>query len=722
MRFETTHKAVSYLAVLLAFGTLALSNELPPALIAFALGAGVLSWWWEEPRVQTARYELAFNLVALFALLASPLRYRQNESLAHTFAEFLVVLALNRLFNRRTAKDYLYLYVVSFGLLLGATVLNTELVFAPCFLLYVVAITWSLTLASLRRQVEESALVRHDAAGAPVPVEIRRILQSRRIVGRSFLLGTAGLSLAMLLCSSIVFFLFPRIGMGLLGIKQNRGRQMAGFSDQVQLGGHGAIKDNPEVVMRVEMDQPPGDRLHFRGLSFDTYKGGKWDRSLEGRRKLRNTERTSERLFVQASSPPEHRMLKQTVYLSPLGTQAIFAASTPVVVYWNQLRGGRGLRLVEGNVDGDLLRSDEGTQAARYVVYSDPYGHRLMPGDLDQNQLGRLEPRARGRFQARRDEDLERALQIPEDIAPSLERIVAGLVKEGMTDEQKVAAVNQYLKGFTYTVEIPPTPDGRDPVVHFLETTRRGHCEYFASAGTLLLRAAGVPALEVNGFYGGAWNSSGGFLALRQGDAHAWTEAYVEGKGWRTLDFTPPRGREPLEMGGPLAAMRQIVDQLEMAWFKWVVDYDMRRQLDLAMGLRDRFSWRSSGGGQKRGAADKKTPVGMRWLLAPAVLAALAFAALRLRRAGTFRRAAVKRRRGAVDRLYRQMLRRLAARGVARAPAQTPRELARALQASHPDAAPVVERVVDLYYDSRFGDLPPPPRAIAELRAELARL
>ena len=78
-------------------------------------------------------YERAANLVALGVLLLTPARYLMNDSLAHTFAELLVVLALNRLLNRRSSRDYLHLYVISFGLLLAATVLNTELLFAPCF-------------------------------------------------------------------------------------------------------------------------------------------------------------------------------------------------------------------------------------------------------------------------------------------------------------------------------------------------------------------------------------------------------------------------------------------------------------------------------------------------------------------------------------------------------------------------------------------------------------
>ncbi len=732
MRFDVTLKLASYLASGAAFATVALADELAPPFVLAFLVLALASWWWEEPRVRTGRFELAFNVVTLLCLLATPLRYRQNGSLAHTFVELLVILTLNRLFNRRSARDYLLLYVISFGILLGATVLNTDLVFAPCFIVYVIAITWSLALSSIRRQIEESTLVRHDA-GASALVDGDRLLRSRRIVSGRFLAGTGALSIVMLICSSITFFLFPRIGLGLLGLKQSRGHQMAGFSDRVELGQHGAIKDNPDVVMRVELERAPADPLRFRGVSFDVYEGGRWNHSSEARLVHTRPDRGSKQLAVQRTHRQETKLVKHTVFLAPMGTRAVFALAQPVLAGWGELEGGRGIDGVERLTDGDLVRADEGSRPARYVVHSDPDQPRdrelatELPTDWARPRDGEAQADYTRRFRTEKRIDeyqeqlRERLLQLPAALRPQLEAIVARSVRPDMQPSQKVTAIEQYLrKGFVYTTQMPPVPAGMDPVLSFLEVARRGHCEYFASAGTLLLRAAGVPALEVNGFQGGAWNPMGGFLAVRQSDAHAWTEAWLPGQGFVTLDFTPSAGRGGRRGDGIGDSLRELVDVLEMKWFKWVVDYDMRRQLDLAFGVKRALSFGGSSGKRASGGG-----LDLRRLVRPLALggglgglaALMLWRRLRRGRAG----AATRRRRKAADRLLEQALRRLEKKGVVRQAAQTPLELARSLRAAEPAEADLLERVTAVYYASRFGELDAPADVLAALRREISQ-
>ena len=97
-----------------------------------------------------------------------------------------------------------------------------------------------------------------------------------------------------------------------------------------------------------------------------------------------------------------------------------------------------------------------------------------------------------------------------------------------------------YLRrNFRYTLKLTGTP-GRDPLAHFLFETRAGHCEYFASAMAVMLRAIGIPSREVNGFLPGEYNDLGGDYIVRASDAHSWVEAYFPGSGWITFDPTPP--------------------------------------------------------------------------------------------------------------------------------------------------------------------------------------
>ena len=80
----------------------------------------------------------------------------------------------------------------------------------------------------------------------------------------------------------------------------------------------------------------------------------------------------------------------------------------------------------------------------------------------------------------------------------------------------------------------------RDPLANFLFVTKRGYCEYFASAMAVMLRTQGIPSRVVTGFQSGYFNDVSGSWVMRASDAHAWVEAWIEGRGWVTFDPTPP--------------------------------------------------------------------------------------------------------------------------------------------------------------------------------------
>ena len=108
-------------------------------------------------------------------------------------------------------------------------------------------------------------------------------MRSRRVVGRKFFLGTSVVALFVFAGSMALFLAFPRIGLGFFFDKKRGNITMAGFSDGVTLGGHGLIKKDDTVVMRVEVDSKYRGRgapyLHWRGVAFDEYDGGRWKRS-----------------------------------------------------------------------------------------------------------------------------------------------------------------------------------------------------------------------------------------------------------------------------------------------------------------------------------------------------------------------------------------------------------------------------------------------------------
>jgi hypothetical protein len=141
------------------------------------------------------------------------------------------------------------------------------------------------------------------------------------------------------------------------------------------------------------------------------------------------------------------------------------------------------------------------------------------------------------------DEQRERCLEVPPEISAEVHRLAEEIAGALSNPRDRVRAVEQYLNTHhSYSLETDP---GRgDPVSNFLLQRKAAHCEYFASAACILLRCVDVPTRFVSGFYAHeptGWNS----LVVRQQDAHAWAESWIDGFGWVTVDATPPESGRP---------------------------------------------------------------------------------------------------------------------------------------------------------------------------------
>ena len=151
--------------------------------------------------------------------------------------------------------------------------------------------------------------------------------------------------------------------------------------------------------------------------------------------------------------------------------------------------------------------------------------------------------------------------------------------------EAPVQAVEQYLLSH-YSYSLTTRLAAGDPISRFLLTAHSGHCQYFAASAVMLLRCLGVPARYVSGYYGHEINS-GGAMVVRQQDAHAWTEAWIEGKGWITVDTTPADGR-PDHTGTAVSAWQKLRERFQdaMAALKyWLTHLQRRIVIELLAGL-----------------------------------------------------------------------------------------------------------------------------------------
>jgi transglutaminase-like putative cysteine protease len=133
---------------------------------------------------------------------------------------------------------------------------------------------------------------------------------------------------------------------------------------------------------------------------------------------------------------------------------------------------------------------------------------------------------------------------IREELDAILDEAIGGSTeRKGLTPREAMERLRGWLDAkFVYSLDIG-SASGSDPVLHFLKVSRKGHCELFASATVLLLRAQGIPSRYVTGILATERNDRGGYWVGRQRDAHAWVEAWLPDTGWVTFDTTPSSGQ-----------------------------------------------------------------------------------------------------------------------------------------------------------------------------------
>jgi protein-glutamine gamma-glutamyltransferase len=695
MRFWALHKLSSYLMMTSAVLAAVISPEISKIAMVLSLIAIFVSWFVEPSSTRSERLITLWNIATVIFFFYLAVDVGRGQSISAAGAYFLLFVLVNKLFNRHSSKDYLQAYVVSFLLLVVATTMNTDISYAICFSLFALFATWTLSLFHLRRDMEDNYLLKHSDTAQSEKVEVERILNSRRIVGAPFLLGTSLIWVGILIGSTLLFFLFPRIGFGLFVGQKRGGVALAGFQDRVELGHHGVIRDNPIVVMRVVFPSGrPSQRLRWRGSAFDHYEKGAWSHSpdLLG---LSEPISPQDNLFIANLAPGlpwpitpsmvRSHLLRQNIYLEPLDVNILFAVDRPVAI--------------EGQKQ-DLLRRRLSLKPRRGPLGEIRYYQARSAGLLYSAYSSILAPSPAALRQAKvlKDPQLSRYLQLPADLPPRIKALALRITAQRSTVYDRVQAVQDYLsKSYTYTLNL--THEQRyEPVDEFLFQTRRGHCEYFASAMILLLRSVGIHSRGVNGFAGGEWNRFGNYLAVRQGDAHAWVEVLFSNVGWVTFDPTPQSPIPTLAEEGPTAELRQLFDTLRLRWFRYVVEYDLRQQISMLQQIEGLFSRQ---GEAKPFFARYRSLI---FLLGIGIVMALFLVLWRLRRkimAFFFPRKGSE--LPSVTRLYERFLSLLRRAGYIKPDTSTPLEFLDLLAQKKFGPIKLVAQFTHCYYELRFG-------------------
>jgi protein-glutamine gamma-glutamyltransferase len=672
---------------LLATATLAITGQIAAgALVAGVLAIGASLALREPPR-PWQRSGWLLNAGLLAALGVGAALYARGALAVVALAHFAVLAQGLQLLDARPRRsEFLLVALALFQVVLAAN-LTDHVLFPLMLVAFTVATVWTLVVHTLRAEALEAG--EPDAA----PRAITRGLRSTVILA----------SLLSVLLALVLFPVLPRIRTGaMLSAGLGSAVALSGFSDRVELGDLGRIRHDPQVVLRAQTLE--GDGLaeaarYVRGLAFDHFDGRRWSVTPAGRTRVEG----DAEIGVGLPAPRQGSRLVQRIAREPIEGGVLFAAGWPV-----GLRGALGR--LERDAGGALYA--HGTSFARvdYTVAS-----RLVEPTDAELAADSAEPPPPGDA---------RYLALPA-LSPAVAALAEEAVAGASGDAARARALERFLRERGRYTDHPTRhdpADPRSPLESFLTGEMAGHCEYFASAMTVLARSLGMPARIVNGFAGGSDNSVGGFTEFAQADAHAWVEIHFARAGWVRYDPTPPdlrlAGAAALRRAGGLA---ELASALELWWFRNVVDFDRGHQARAVRGLAERLrGWRRTDRGGARGAARPAGGLESVRLPFPAwvgLAGALAMGALLLA-------LRPRRRRSGLPAPYASALRLLAALGLVREPATTARAFAAAAGGVLPPAAHEAFRALtEAYLRERFaGERDPGAEAaLAALRDSLRR-
>jgi len=284
--------------------------------------------------------------------------------------------------------------------------------------------------------------------------------------------------------------------------------ETAGLSSQPVLE---ATFGQPGSLERVLRLQNTAGQAYLRGIAYDTYAQGRWGPILDTR------------------------------HLSPYSQATTMAAAPAHALRVATLAPVRGVLFVPLQATGLFLPSGEGLMAQQDPRNGGFYLHAAVPPPyaVGFGAAGAL-PLVRATLTP---QERARDLAISPHVDPRVLALARQITQNSPTPAAKAADIQQFfLENFQYSLTIHPGPG--DPVSSFILGRQAAHCEFFASGAVLMLRAAGLPARYVTGYYAHEADGPGVTLVRRQ-DAHAWAEVWLVPQGWTTLDATPGDGRPP---------------------------------------------------------------------------------------------------------------------------------------------------------------------------------
>jgi len=702
---ERYFEVALYLLVFVGFATLASTGGLEPITVVLVSGAllfrgyGLVS---RRPLLLPERWTTPLTLAYALFYLAD--YFLISRTFLYATVHLVLFVMLVRLFSARRDRDFYFLAVLSFLMLLAASVLTVDSTFVFAFASFMLVGVITFILMEMRSSSARATVHARPLAGANIARQM------------GFWLSAASPSfvLFMLVAGAAIFFVLPRFSSTYLSTYVSNGGIATGFSDHVQLGQLGAIQQSSSLVMHIQID---GDQhgtydLKWRGVTLNLFDGTSWSNPHE----QHFVRRVGGRFIfpAQPSSPVTPTIIHYRVLMEPVASSVFFLAPTALTLEGNyQVVSMDGAGAV---FDPDPEHPVNGYEARSNIAIPTPAELRVASPEYPP-------------------EVLLNDLQMPGTLDPRITGLAEQITSSENNNYDKAAAIERYLRtNFKYTLQLPRTLN-RDPLATFLFERKQGHCEYFASSMAVMLRTLGIPSRVVNGFRTGEFNDLTSQYLVRASNAHSWVEAYFAGYGWISFDPTPAA---PGAAHSTWNRAMLYVDAMASFWREWIINYDLSHQHALGrQATQSALDWLRHAQLWMRNAYDALVKAAMRsqqtvsdaplrWGIGgfgAVALLILGSYAQRIWRAISTRRTAARPQRypsTAATIWYQRSLRVLAKRGLRKAPAQTPEEFLRSI--SDTRVYKPLSRLTEHYERARFNGSAQDAALLPELFEELVNL
>ncbi len=371
----------------------------------------------------------------------------------------------------------------------------------------------------------------------------------------------------------LLFIFVPRLGP--LWKMPDRNSAHTGLSEHVSPGQIANLAQSAELAFRVTFEdtRPDKSQLYWRTLTHEQYDGMSWTTHPYRKTRLNKSSILSNNELF--NNYPALTSLSYSIVVEPSHSSWLHTLDTPVK-HSSQILYKRDRR---------IEKTTPVTQKFQYSITSVPELTRVLPPSPQELLLN---------------------LKVPADINPEARQLAQQLRQTSTSDKAFIQRLLNWFKtkGFTYTLK-PPLLTSINQVDQFINSSKQGFCSHYASAFTFMMRSVGLPARVVSGYLGGEYSENNQYLSVRQYDAHAWSEVWLQGEGWVRVDPTAVVAPDRLLYGLQGAVdeetfleeqtfslvkyrdvalanwLRTSLENMDYYWSSWVVRFDRsdRRQL-----------------------------------------------------------------------------------------------------------------------------------------------